>query len=77
MLEIESILNWIIIGLGFILVMLLILVPKDNCDMCNFDGEDGRDWFDAYSSKCLQKYTIFQENPNLPKLNITNISIKS
>lgn len=73
MLKSETTLNWIIIILGLILVVMLLVLPKDHCDTCNFDGQTGKEWFNDYSSKCLQKYSYGQENPNLPGFNISNL----
>lgn len=74
MLESETILNWIIIISALVLCGMLFILPKDHCDTCNFDGLKGKQWFEDYSSKCLQKYSYGQENPNLPTLNLSNLS---
>jgi hypothetical protein len=68
MLDSEKILNWIIIIAALVLVVMLFVLPKDHCDTCNFDGQNGKEWFNDYSSKCLRKYSYGQENPNLPNL---------
>jgi len=77
MLKVDSLLNWIIILLGIILIVTLFVIPKDHCDTCNFDGNTGKEWFKDYSSKCLQLYSYGEENPNVPRFNITNPPISS
>ena len=71
--KVNSLLNWIIILLGIILIITLFVIPKDHCDTCNFDGKTGKEWFNGYSSKCLQQYSYGQGNPNVPKINITGL----
>ena len=73
MLRLNSILNWTIIILGFILAVLLFVLPKDHCDVCNFDGKTGKEWFSGYSMDCLEKYNYGSYNPNLPTLNLSNL----
>ena len=73
----EKILDWIIILSILALCVMLFILPKDHCDTCSFDGKTGKEWFNNYSSKCLQKYSIGQNNPNLPTLNLLNLSIQS
>ena len=75
--KINTLLNWTIIILGIILIICIIILPKEDCDVCSFDGKNGGDWFESYSRKCLQKYTSFQGNPNIPTLNLSNLSIQS
>lgn len=77
MLDSEKILNWIIIIAALVLCVMLFVLPKDHCDTCNFDGLEGKEWFNNYSSKCLQKYSYGQENPNVPTLNLSNLSSQS
>lgn len=72
----DTIINWIIILLGIILIITLFVIPKDHCDTCNFDGKPGKEWFNDYSSKCLQKYSYGQENPNVPTFNYSGILVK-
>lgn len=73
----ESLLNWVIIISLIILAVTLFVIPKDYCDMCDFDGQSGKEWFSNYSSRCLQQYSYGYENPNLPKINITNLATSS
>jgi hypothetical protein len=68
----EKILNWLIIIALLILCVMLFVLPKDHCDKCNFDGQTGKEWFDNYSSKCLQRYSYGQDNPNVPMLNLSS-----
>jgi hypothetical protein len=77
MLKVDSLLNWIIILLGIILIVTLFVIPKDHCDTCNFDGKTGKEWFKGYSSKCLQLYSYGEENPNIATLNLSSLSIQS
>jgi len=65
--NIETILNWIIILLGIILVVTIFVIPKNDCDVCNFDGLNGKQFFEQYSKECLQTYSNFQDNPNLKR----------
>jgi hypothetical protein len=65
MLNIETILNWIIILLGIVLVVTIFVIPKNDCDVCNFDGLNGKQFFERYSKECLQTYSNFQDNPNI------------
>ncbi len=55
MLDLDLILKWIIILLGTALIITLILVPKDDCDVCNFDGLNGKEFFKEYEERCLKK----------------------
>jgi hypothetical protein len=71
--KVDILLNWLIIILGLVLVVLLFVLPKDHCDTCNFDGLTGKKWFGSYSDKCLEKYSIGEENPNVPELNLSNL----
>jgi hypothetical protein len=77
MLKVDSLLNWIIILLGIILIVTLFVIPKDHCDTCNFDGQSGKEWFNDYSNKCLQKYSYGERNPNVATLNLSSLSIQS
>ena len=73
--DIDLLLKGIIIILGFIIVTLLFVLPKDHCDTCNFDGLKGKMWFKVYSANCLQHYSYGEENPNYPPINLTNINL--
>lgn len=77
MFKVDLILTWIIIILGLILAVMLFVIPKDNCDLCSFDGLNGKKWFESYSDKCLQRYSYGQPNPNFEKTNITSLAISS
>lgn len=75
--KIDLILTWVIIILGIVIVVLLFVLPKDHCDTCNFDGLKGKQWFESYSSRCLQRYAYGQANPNVPTLNLSGLSNQS
>ena len=75
--KVDAILNWIIILLGIILIITLFVIPKDHCDTCNFNEKTGKEWFNGYEKKCLQKYSYGQNNPNVPTLNLSSLSIQS
>ena len=74
--KVDLILTWVIIILGIVMVVLLFVLPKDHCDTCNFDGLKGKQWFESYSSRCLQRYSYGQANPNVLTFNITNLTTK-
>jgi preprotein translocase subunit SecG len=71
--SIETFINWIIILLGIVLVVVIFVIPKNDCDVCSFNGLNGKGFFEDYSKQCLQKYSMFEENPNLEKLDLENI----
>ncbi len=69
--KLDNILTWIIIVLGIILAITIIGIPKDDCDVCDFDGQNGKEFFENYQERCLKDYSIGQTNPNIPKINIS------
>lgn len=74
--KLDTILTWVIILLGIVLVITIVGIPKDDCDVCNFDGQDGKEFFESYQERCLRDYSINNNNPNLPQLNITLFSLR-
>ena len=77
MLNLDEALTLLIILLGIILVASIFLTPKDDCDTCSFEGVKAKNWFQGYSKRCLQEYGINQKNPNIPTLNLSNLSTQS
>lgn len=75
--NIDFILKWIIILLGLIIVILMLTLPKEDCEVCNFNGLNGAEYFGKYSEKCLKEYSYGQDNPNMPTLNITNLNLST
>lgn len=71
--KIDDILTWIIIVLGLILVVTIFVIPKNHCEVCDFDGVDGSEFYSNYASRCLQSYGIFEDNPNLPSMDSINL----
>jgi lipid-A-disaccharide synthase-like uncharacterized protein len=69
----DRVIDWLIIIAGIILMVAILGIPKDHCDKCDFDGLNGKKFFESYEKKCLQKYSSFQDNPNLPTLNFSHI----
>lgn len=69
--KLDTILTWVIIILGIILAITIIGIPKSDCDVCDFDGQNGKEFFENYQERCLKDYSIGQTNPNIPEINIT------
>jgi hypothetical protein len=69
--KLDTILTWVIIILGIILAITIIGIPKSDCDVCDFDGQNGKEFFEQYQARCLKDYSINSNNPNLPTINIS------
>lgn len=69
--KLDTILTWVIIILGIVLAITIIGIPKSDCDVCDFDGQNGKEFFEAYKDRCLKDYSINSNNPNLPIINIS------
>jgi len=65
----ERLLNWLIIVAAICLITAILTVPKTDCEVCNLDGQNGIEFFNFYNKKCLQYYSVGQENPNRDKIN--------
>lgn len=63
--KVDLVLNWLIIISSIILIITIITIPKDGCDMCKFGDMNGNEFFNNYSKKCLTQYNAFDTSPQM------------